>query len=165
MANNTQRLSLYGALQEQCEQLTNLDSVEKLFRWVAPAMYAVYPVGEALGDGGAIATLELRDSFAAPALGSDLTLSVFRDDGWLTVNHTPWAGYQGPVHRNLGSTGLGVDLLRQNRYDVKAMWAIRDPGGEADTSTRDHRSWLWFQAQIFFCRQLTRRRLWKKQAP
>jgi hypothetical protein len=28
-----------------------------------------------------------------PALaGDNLTLSVFRDQGWLTTNHTPWKG-------------------------------------------------------------------------
>jgi hemolysin activation/secretion protein len=149
LANNTQRLSLFGGLQGQWSD-TNLDAVEKLSLG-GPGGIRGYPVGEALGDEGATITLELRDSFVVPALGGDnLTLSVFRDNGWLTINHTPWAGYQGQSHRNLGSTGLGVDLLRQNRYDVKAMWAIRDPGGERDTATRDHRSWLWFQAQIFF---------------
>jgi hypothetical protein len=30
------------------------------------------------------------------------------------------------------------------------MWAIRDSGGDRDTATRDHRNWLWLQAQMFF---------------
>jgi hemolysin activation/secretion protein len=149
LANNTHRLSLFGTVQGQWSD-TNLDSVEKLSLG-GPAGVRGYPVGEALGDEGATATLELHDSFVVPALGGDnLTLSVFRDQGWLTTNHTPWKGYQGPAHRNLGSTGLGVELLRQNHYRIKAMWAIRDSGGDRDTATRDHRSWLWLQAQIFF---------------
>ncbi|MET3650681.1 ShlB/FhaC/HecB family hemolysin secretion/activation protein [Dyella japonica] len=149
LANNTQRISLYGALQGQWAS-TNLNSVED-FTLGGPAVVRGYPVGEAPGDEGAAVTLELRDSFALAALGGDnLTLSLFRDDGWLKVNHSPWAGYQGPRERRLGSTGLGADLLHQRRYDFKLMWAIRDPGGDADTATRDHRSWLWFQAQIFF---------------
>jgi hemolysin activation/secretion protein len=149
LAHDTQRLSVYGALQGQWSN-GNLDSVEK-FTLGGPAGVRGYPVGEAVGDEGAIATLELRDSFAVAALGGDnLTLSLFRDNGWLKVNHTPWAGYQGPRQRHLGSTGIGADLLHQNRYDLKLMYALRDPGGERDTATRDHRQWLWFQAQLFF---------------
>jgi hemolysin activation/secretion protein len=149
LAHDTQRLSVYGALQGQWSN-GNLDSVEK-FTLGGPAGVRGYPVGEAVGDEGAIATLELRDSFAVAALGGDnLTLSLFRDNGWLKVNHTPWAGYQGPRQRHLGSTGIGADLLHQNRYDLKLMYALRDPGGERYTATRDHRQWLWFQAQLFF---------------
>lgn len=148
-ANNTQRLSLYGALQGQWSN-TNLEAVEKLTLG-GPSGVRGYPVGEAVGDEGAVATVELHDSFAVPALGGDnLTLSLFRDNGWLAINHTSWSGYQGPVQRRLGSTGIGADLLRQGRYDLKVMWALRDPGGETDTATRDHRAWLWFQAQVFF---------------
>jgi hemolysin activation/secretion protein len=149
LAHDTQRISLYGALQGQWSS-TNLNSVED-FTLGGPAVVRGYPVGEAPGDEGAAATLELRNSFALAALGGDnLTLSLFRDVGWLKVNHSPWAGYQGPRQRHLASTGLGADLLHQSRYDFKVMWAIRDPGGETDTATRDHRSWLWLQAQIFF---------------
>jgi hemolysin activation/secretion protein len=149
LAHDSQRLSLYGALQAQWSN-RNLDSVEK-FTLGGPAGVRGYPVGEAIGDEAGIATLELRDSFAVPALGGDnLTLSLFRDNGWVKVNHTPWVGYQGPRQHHLGSTGIGADLLRQNRYDLKLMYALRDPGGEPDTATRDHRGWLWFQAQVFF---------------
>lgn len=149
LAHDTQRLSVYGALQGQWSN-TNLDSVEK-FTLGGPAGVRGYPVGEAVGDEGAAATLELRDSFELAALGGDnLTLSLFRDNGWLKVNHSPWQGYQGARQRHLGSTGIGADLLRRNRYDLKLMYALRDPGGEPDTATRDHRSWLWFQAQVFF---------------
>jgi len=149
LAHDTQRVSVFGALQGQWSN-TNLDSVEK-FTLGGPAGVRGYPVGEAVGDEGAIATLELRDSFALAALGGDnLTVSLFRDNGWLKVNHSPWPGYQGPRQRHLGSTGIGADLLHQNRYDLKLMWAQRDPGGDRDTATRDHRNWLWFQAQVFF---------------
>lgn len=148
LAQNTQRLSVYGALLGQWSN-RNLDSVEK-FTLGGPAGVRGYPVGEAVGDEGVTATLELRDSFALAALGGDnLTLSLFRDNGWLKVNHSPWPGYRGARQRHLGSTGFGADLLRQNRYDLKLMWALRD-GGEPDTATRDHRSWLWFQALVFF---------------
>jgi hemolysin activation/secretion protein len=149
LAHDTQRVSVFGALQGQWSN-GNLDSVEK-FTLGGPAGVRGYPVGEAVGDEGATATLELRDSMALAALdGDNLTLSLFRDNGWLRVNHSPWAGYEGPRQRHLGSTGIGADLLHQNRYDLKLMWALRDPGGERDTATRDHRNWLWFQAQVFF---------------
>lgn len=149
LAQDTQRLSVFGALLGQWSN-RNLDSVEK-FTLGGPAGVRGYPVGEAVGDEGLTATLELRDSFALAALGGDnLTLSLFRDNGWLKVNRSSWPGYQGARQRHLGSTGIGADLLRQNRYDFKLMWALRDPGGDADTATRDHRSWLWFQALIFF---------------
>ncbi|WP_179255525.1 ShlB/FhaC/HecB family hemolysin secretion/activation protein [Burkholderia sp. HI2714] len=149
LSNNAQRISLYGSLQGQLSN-TNLNSVEGLTLG-GPTGVRGYPVGEASGDEGAITTLELRDSFAVAALGGDnVTLSLFRDDGWLKVNHTAWPGYQGPLRRHLGSTGVGAELLHQNRYLFKVMWAMRDRGGELDTATHDQRSWLWLQAQIFF---------------
>lgn len=148
-ANNTQRLSLYAAVQGQLSN-TNLASVDQ-FSLGGPAGVRGYPVGEGVGDEGAIVTLELHHSFAVPALGGDnLTLSLFRDDGWIRTSHTPWAGYQGPVSRHLGSTGVGVELLRQNRYSLKAMWAVRDHGSGPDTATSDHPNWFWFQAVFFF---------------
>ncbi|MBK5550148.1 ShlB/FhaC/HecB family hemolysin secretion/activation protein [Pseudomonas sp. TH03] len=149
LANGTHRVSLYGAVRGQWSD-TNLHPVDEMSLG-GPGGVRGYPIGEASGDEGAIATMELRDSFAISALGGlNLTVSLFRDNGWLTVNKDPWPGYQGPKNRNLGSTGIGVDLLSQGRYDIKAMWALRDAGGEVDTSTKDSRSWLWLQTQVFF---------------
>ncbi|WP_183085223.1 ShlB/FhaC/HecB family hemolysin secretion/activation protein [Trinickia fusca] len=145
----TRRLSLYGAMQGQLSS-TNLDSAEKLYLG-GPSGVRGYPVGEAPGDEGVLATLELRYSIATPLVGgSDVTFSVFRDEGWIDVNHSPWTGYSGPAHRTLGGTGIGVELRRRDRYQVNVMWAMRDAGGERDTSEPDSRSWLWLQARVFF---------------
>jgi len=150
VANGTQRISVYGSVQGLWTD-HNLDPYDQMSLG-GPGGVRGYPVGEASGDQGATATLELRDSFALPMWmgGQNLTASIFRDNGWLTLNHRPWAGYTGLKNRNLGSTGVGLDLLSQGRYNVRAMWAIRDPGGSVDRSTSDSRNWLWLQAQLFF---------------
>lgn len=145
------RLSLYGSLVGQWAW-DNLDSVEK-FSLGGPDGVRAYPVGEAPGDIGATAIVELRSTIplAIPLLGkSDLTLALFRDQGWLTVNETTWAGYSGPEHRQLGGTGAALSLLRRDIYALKLMWAFRDHGGEAATSDEDEDSRVWVQASVNF---------------
>lgn len=149
--DSSSRLALYGALHGQRSN-RNLDSAEK-FVLGGPDGVRAYPTGEATGDSGDLATFELRYSTAAPAGldGSDLTLALFRDLGWLTVNHTPWVGYSGPLKRRLGGNGLSVELAKRNGFRIRLMWAVRDAGGELPTSdTSWGRSALWAQAILVF---------------
>lgn len=147
----TSRFSLYGAVVAQWA-FRNLDPVEK-FCLGGPNGVRAYPTGEAVGDIGSIATLELRYSLPlhVPLAGkSDLGLALFRDQGWLTTNYAPIAGYTGPQHRRLGGSGLAVSLARSDVYALSLMWAARDPGGEKATSDTDAHSRLWVQARFAF---------------
>jgi hemolysin activation/secretion protein len=147
----TDRVSLYGSLLGQWAW-DNLDSVEKIYLG-GPDGVRAYPIGEAPGDIGGIATLELRYStpVQVPVIGkSDLTLALFRDQGWLTTNSTTWPDYNGPQHRELGGNGIALSLHQRDKYLVKLMWAARDRGGEAATSDTDADNRLWAQVSITF---------------
>lgn len=144
-----QRLSLYAALRGQASN-TNLPSVEQ-FSLGGPDSVRAYPVGEAQGDEGVIATAELRYSFHAPYLwGSDITPSLFHDQGWVQTAHSPWEGFQGPTSRHLGGTGVGIELERHDSYSIKLTAAFRNAGGEPDTSSPDSSYWIWLQTKYFF---------------
>ncbi|WP_319238538.1 ShlB/FhaC/HecB family hemolysin secretion/activation protein [uncultured Propionivibrio sp.] len=147
--SSTTRLSLYGALRGQSAN-RNLDSVEK-FTLGGPGGVRAYPVGEAIGDEGKLATLELRYSTSVTAFGgSNLTLALFRDQGWLTVNHRPWAGYTGPATRQLHGNGVGIEFSRRNAFAWKLVWAVRDRGGELPTSDDTNRNRFWLQGSLIF---------------
>lgn len=145
------RLSVYGALSGQFAQ-NNLASIEKFYLG-GPSGVRAYPVGEAPGDSGHIATLELRYSkpLALPGVGqSDLGFALFRDTGWLTVNKNVWAGYSGPNQRHLSGYGVSVSLHQRDRFLLKLIWAARDRGSERATSDDDSASRLWLLANVSF---------------
>ena len=145
------RLSLYGALSGQFAQ-NNLASIEKIYLG-GPSGVRAYPVGEAPGDSGHIATLELRYSMplALPGVGqSDLGVALFRDTGWLTVNKNLWAGYSGPNQRHLSGYGASMSLHQRDRFLLKLIWAARDRGSERATSDEDSASRLWLLANVSF---------------
>lgn len=145
------RLSVYGALSAQFAQ-NNLASIEKIYLG-GPSGVRAYPVGEAPGDSGHIATLELRYSkpLLLPGVGqSDLSFALFRDTGWLTVNKNPWAGYSGPNQRHLSGYGASLSLHQRDRFLLKLIWAARDRGSERATSDDDSASRMWLLANASF---------------
>ena len=78
----------------------NLDSSEKFSLGGAQGVRA-YPVGEAAGDEGALATLELR--YALPQwLGATPQLVLFADSGRVRINKNPFAA--GNNVRGLGAS-------------------------------------------------------------
>lgn len=131
--------SLHGRVNAQRAN-GNLDSSEKMSLGGAYGVRA-YPQGEASGDHGMLATLELRY-----ALDGDWQLSGFVDSGKVRLQHRPWNA--GSNHRRLDGAGLA---LQRNG----AGWALETAlawrmGSAAATSAPDKRPRLWVKAQKFF---------------
>lgn len=118
----------------------NLDSSEKMSLGGAYGVRA-YPQGEASGDHGLLATLELRY-----ALDANWQLSGFADAGRVRVQHQPWAA--GNNHRSLSGAGFG---LYRNGTDwsmeTAVAWRVGSPPA---TSAPDKRPRLWVKAQTYF---------------
>ena len=135
----TERFSLYTQLQGQWAD-GNLDSSEKLYLGGAYGVRA-YPQGEASGDQGWLANLELRY-----ALTDAWQLSTFVDHGQVRLNKDTWAS--GENHRSLSGAGLGARWAAHG-WQVSAVTAWKlgntDPQSDVDRSPR-----VWAQVVRFF---------------
>jgi len=126
------RFSLYGQLQGQWAN-GNLDSSEKMSLGGAYGVRA-YPQGEASGDQGYLANLELRY-----ALTSQLQLFTFLDHGQVRLNKDTWA--DGENHRSLSATGLGSTWNRDGwRLSAVAAWKVGNAEAQSDVE-RTPRVW------------------------
>lgn len=117
----------------------NLDSSEKFVLGGASGIRA-YPQGEAMGDEGWLARIELRHALLANLQGV-----LFYDAGGVTINRNRYAA--GANSRQLAGHGVGVDLSWQ-AVKLAAHVAWRD--GEAPSSDRDRTPRLWIQASYSF---------------
>lgn len=135
----SERFSLYGQLQGQWAD-GNLDSSEKISLGGAYGVRA-YPQGEASGDQGWLANLELRY-----ALTEAWQLSTFVDHGEVRLNKDTWSN--GENHRSLSAAGVGA---RWDAYgwqvNAVAAWKLgnADPQSDVDRSPR-----VWAQVVKFF---------------
>ncbi|MDI1236878.1 MAG: ShlB/FhaC/HecB family hemolysin secretion/activation protein [Polaromonas sp.] len=127
-------LSLYGSVTTQ-RASKNLDSSEK---FVLGGVYGIraYPQGEAAGDQGWLATLELRQALMPGWQGS-----VFYDAGGVDINRKPFIA--GSNQRRLSGYGIGVSAAF-DAFSVSATLAWRG-GSAAPTSDRDKSPRLWLQ--------------------
>jgi hemolysin activation/secretion protein len=147
LQNITNTLSLYGAVSGQFAS-KNLDSSEQMS---LGGMYGVraYPVGEAYGDEGFLATLEARQllpSISKHQLGQ-LYLIGFVDTGTVTLHHNPWDNSEN--HRTLSGVGVGFNWLDYNDFSVKCYYA-RKLGNEKATSAPDADGRFWVQLVKYF---------------
>lgn len=131
--------SLHGRINGQWAN-KNLDSSEKMSLGGAYGVRA-YPQGEATGDKGVQATLELRY-----ALSNAWQLSGFMDGGRVQFQHKPWS--TGQNHRNLAGAGLGV-LRTGADWSLEAALAWKVSGSTA-TSAPDRSPRLWVKIQKSF---------------
>lgn len=140
----TERFSLLAALSGQWAS-KNLDSSEKFYLG-GPNGVRAYPLNEAGGASGQLATLEAR-----LALQLNLNLAGFYDWGQVTVNrHKDFAG--AAVINSITLKGAGAALAWQGPHhtQVRATWARRigenpNPtltGLDQDGSKVRHRFWL-----------------------
>lgn len=135
----TDSLSLFGRWRGQWAD-GNLDGSEK---FGLGGMYGVraYPQGEAQGDEGWIANLELRY-----ALTQELQLSGFVDHGRVRINKTPWDDSDN--HQRLSAMGVGVAWASGPwRLEGYSAWRI----GDARPTSDEHREpRFWLQAAWLF---------------
>ena len=119
----------------------NLDSSEKLSLGGASGVRA-YPSGEATGDEGGLAQLELRYDAGA------YTPYAFMDAGRITVNAKPVAA--GDNRRSLSGGGLGLRYQRQAwSADVALAW--RSIGGRSLSETNsDPKPRVWLNVEYRF---------------
>ena len=119
----------------------NLDSSEKLSLGGASGVRA-YPSGEATGDEGGLAQLELRYDAGA------YTPYAFMDAGRITVNAKP--AVAGDNRRSLSGGGLGLRYQRQAwSADVALAW--RSIGGRSLSETNsDPKPRVWLNVEYRF---------------
>lgn len=131
--------SLHGRANGQWAD-KNLDSSEKMSLGGAYGVRA-YPQGEATGDQGLLATLELRY-----ALANAWQLSGFVDGGQVRLQHSPWSA--GKNQRSLGGAGLGLQRMGADwSLEAALAWRVSD---KPATSAPDRSPRLWVKAQKFF---------------
>ncbi len=142
----TQQWTLFGSLSAQ-KAGKNLDSSEKMSLGGANGVRA-YPVGEAAGDEGVQATVELR--YALPfdfGIGATPSIVLFADGGRVQTNKNAFAA--GVNARTLAAAGIGFTLVKQSDFSVKLYWAAKTTG-EIATADTDRYGRAWLQAVKFF---------------
>lgn len=128
----SERFSLYGQVQGQWAD-GNLDSSEKISLGGAYGVRA-YPQGEASGDQGYVANLELRY-----ALTEQWNLLTFVDHGSVRLNKDTWS--DGENHRSLSATGVGANWSASGwRLSTVAAWRVGNADPQSDVS-RTPRVW------------------------
>lgn len=136
----SERLALYAGASAQWS-MDNLDSSEKFALGGANGVRA-YPQGEATGDRGYLATVELRYRLAQQVLGGDVELAAFYDQGEVRINARPWLPGEDNTRR-LAGAGLGVTLTRRDglnaRLNVAAKTGREDAVSDHD---KDVRAWV-----------------------
>lgn len=147
--------SLYGGLSAQLAD-DNLDSSEK-FLLGGPSGVRAHAVGEASGDSGWLATVELRHEFRAAA-GVQAQALAFVDAGEVQLHRQLWSTAL-PAGRDnrLGLSGLGVGLnLYSQGWQLRSALARSVGGNEArqadgrDADGRTSRTRFWLQASTSF---------------
>lgn len=135
----TDRFSLYTQLQGQWSD-SNLDSSEQFYLGGAYGVRA-YPQGEAAGDQGWLANVELRY-----ALTEAWQLSSFVDHGQVRINKNPWTSDDN--HRSLSGTGLGATWAAYGwRVNAVAAWKLGNADSQSDV---DRSPRVWAQVVRYF---------------
>lgn len=119
----------------------NLDSSEKFTIAGLDAVRA-YPLGEGIGDEGALATVEWRHD-----LSSNLQAAAFYDVGHIRFSHDPFAA--GDNRRTLSGAGVGL-YARLANVQLKAAAAWRIQGGRPTSVSQDRQPTLWIAASTAF---------------
>ena len=140
----TNSLSLSLALSGQYAN-KNLNSSEQFSLGGAYGVRA-YPQGEAFGDEGHLATVEMRYNFTQRLQGV-----MFFDAGSVIFNHDPYPPYLPSNKRSLSGGGVGVDAKIVG-IDIKAYLAVRGSGGQptSEPATTNDKSRLWLQLGKYF---------------
>ena len=131
--------SLYTQLQGQWSK-GNLDSSEKFSLGGAYGVRA-YPQGEASGDQGWLANIELRY-----ALTQAWQLSSFVDHGRVRLNKDTWS--DGSNHRNLSAAGVGASWASHGwQISTVAAWKLGNASAQSDVERSPR---VWAQVVRYF---------------
>jgi hemolysin activation/secretion protein len=141
----TPRLQLHVAVSGQ-QASKNLDSSEK-FSLGGPYGVRAYPTGEAPGDEGYLANIELRYAFARTRLPAQLGVFGFVDTGDVRINVNPFTS--GANHERLSGAGVGMTLSSDNHYDLQLVYAHR-LGDTVAVADNDHAGRIWLQLSKVF---------------
>nr|VFJ68703.1 MAG: Hemolysin activation/secretion protein [Candidatus Kentron sp. FM]VFJ71076.1 MAG: Hemolysin activation/secretion protein [Candidatus Kentron sp. FM]VFK17620.1 MAG: Hemolysin activation/secretion protein [Candidatus Kentron sp. FM] len=150
--------SLLGRLSAQWGS-KNLDSSEE-FILGGPAGVRAYPVGEAQGDEGWMANLDLRYDVPAEISWGRLQLSTFADTGRIRLHDDPddttISTATGKNLYALHGWGVGMELNKPESHNVRVLWASkfksnsgRDTDGN-DVDGKKNRGRLWVQGVYWF---------------
>lgn len=131
----TNAITLKTSLNAQVSN-QNLDSSEKLYLG-GPFGVRAYPVNEAGGDSGYVASMELHYRYR------NYDFSVFKDHGVIIQNHNTYAGWESlsaaPNRYALNAEGIGFEYDR-DLWSIKGTMAWRrgsNPNAQADGSDND----------------------------
>jgi len=141
-----ERLSAYVSFSGQ-KAGKNLDSSEKFVLGGANGVRA-YPQGEASGDTGYLATLELRYTFSIAVVPGVLQPFAFVDTGGVTLNENPFAA--GPNNRHLSGGGVGLMWANGGDFQMKFTLAKRLGNQPSLSSDTDRHTRGWVHAIKFF---------------
>lgn len=135
-------LSIFAAIRGQIAS-KNLDSSEQMALGGAYGVRA-YPEGEAYGDEGFVASLEVRYGLpdVSNALPGRLQLIGFVDIGEVTLANDPW--YPGPNHARRKGYGGGMLWSSPGDFVITATYA-RKLGNQPATSAPDRPGRIWLQ--------------------
>jgi hemolysin activation/secretion protein len=150
------RVSLYGGINGQVAG-ANLDAAEKFSLGGAQGVRG-YPSGEAAGDSGYVAQIELRTDLPFEPAGTQWQAFAFVDHGSITVNKSNYVvGGLTPNSYGLGSWGVGLNVAKAGVFQIRTMWAHKsgsNPGRSlltgADADGKSGSSRIWFQAVTQF---------------
>jgi hemolysin activation/secretion protein len=137
------RLALFAGVDGQYAP-GNLDSYEKFFL-SGPTAVRAYPVGEASGDRGVVATAEVRWRVGT-LFGGAIETAPLYDFGIVNVNARPFA--VGPNERRLHGPGLRLGWAQARGLSLGATVAFR--GGAPFQSVPDRSYTAWLSASYRF---------------
>lgn len=140
------RTALYLSFNQQWSN-KNLDSSEKMSLG-GPYAVRAYPIGEASGDEGYLATAELRYNVPTNENSKDIwQLIAFLDGGYTKTNRNPI--YSGDNDRQLSGYGVGVNWSNEDNWAARLHYAWKLSSEEA-VSDSDKSGRMWFQLYKFF---------------
>lgn len=143
----TDTWSLHASVTGQ-QASKNLDQSEKFVLGGMDGVRA-YPQGEAFGDEGYLAHVEVHKLLTglSSRVPGQVTVLGFVDAGHVTVNKEPW--YLGDNDRDLSATGLGATWMDPGNFAVRAYYAVK-LGSEDAISAPDKSGRFWIQATKYF---------------
>lgn len=134
----TQRWSVFARVTGQIAD-QNLDSSEKFYLG-GPSAVRAYPVGEAAGDRGYLATAEVRRLFDIPLIGLTQA-SMFYDYGHVRTDAQAWSA-DGGKSRNLDGYGLSINWSNPKGFSLASSIAFRGDEDVRSGPNRDYQVWV-----------------------